>query len=289
MSRLALGTVQFGLDYGVANRQGQVPLAEVQAILEYAESLGMDTLDTAIAYGNSEERLGEIGVGQWRVISKLPALPIGCADIGQWVRQSVDESLGRLHVSYLHGLLLHRPEQLLGTHGDALYAALRQLVADGLVRKIGVSIYDPADFFRLGNHFDFDIVQLPFNILDRRLIDSGLCQRLIPEGVEIHARSVFLQGLLLMRSADRPPQFRRWQPLWQRWQSWLAEARLSPLQACIRYVLSFPGIAKVVVGVDSVAHLKEIAMAAEGERPELPAELNCTDLELINPSRWPKS
>lgn len=240
MNRLALGTVQFGLPYGVANQQGQVSLEEARAILEHAQAAGLDTLDTAIAYGNCEERLGEIGVSQWQVISKLPAIPEGCIDVAAWTRECVAASLRRLGIDQLRGLLLHRPEQLLAPQGDALYFALTHLKNDGLVQKIGVSIYGSEELNALNAKFRFDIVQAPLNLFDRRLIDSGWLARLSQQGTEVHVRSVFLQGLLLMQPAGRPEKFNRWQPLWDRWQQWLADTKLTPLQACLRPVLAQP-------------------------------------------------
>lgn len=287
MKRLALGTAQFGLPYGISNRQGQVTPDGVRAILRYAEASGLDTLDTAIAYGNSEQRLGEAGVFQWQVVSKLPAIPDGCPDVAAWVGALVSASLQRLQVRQLRGLLLHRPEQLLGAQGEALYSVLTQLKNDGRVQKIGVSIYAPEELDALCARFSLDIVQAPFNLFDRRLIDTGWLSRLSRQGIEVHARSVFLQGLLLMQAATRPEKFNRWQPLWNRWQQWLADTRLTPLQACLRDALAQPEIARVIVGVESEAQLKEILLAAEGDIPMVPAELyRCNDLDLINPSRW---
>lgn len=284
--KLALGTVQFGLSYGVANQQGQVSLDEARAILEHAEAAGLDTLDTAIAYGNSEQRLGEIGITRWQAVSKLPAIPEACPDVAAWVSASVEASLQRLNIRQLHGLLLHRPAQLLGEQGKVLYAALSQLKHSGLVQKIGLSIYEPDELTALCANFSFDMVQVPFNILDRRLIDSGWLTRLAQQSIEVHVRSVFLQGLLLMPLADRPKKFGRWQSLWNRWQQWLAGAKLTPLQACLRYALAQPEIDRVVVGVDSLSQLKEILWAAKGEIPGVPSDLNCSDTDLINPARW---
>lgn len=284
--KLALGTVQFGLDYGIANQCGQVSQDEAGAILGHAKAQGIATLDTAINYGNSEQRLGEIGVAGWQVISKLPALPDQCRDVEAWVRGEVQASLERLRITSLRGLLLHRPEQLLGEHGEKIYQALRALKQQGLVEKTGVSIYDPAELDSLTQRFQLDIVQAPFNILDRRLITSGWLDRLAGMGIELHARSVFLQGLLLMSAAKRPSKFNRWQSVWQRWEQWLAETGLTPLQACLRDALAQTGIARVLVGVDSLAQLEEILLAAEGSLPELPETLRCNDIDLINPARW---
>ncbi len=285
-SRLALGTVQFGLPYGVANTSGQVSLYEVAAILQQAWAAGIDTLDTAIAYGESEQRLGEIGVEKWRVISKLPAVPADCTDIRGWVQESVKCSLQRLNINCLYGLLLHRSQQLLESRGNDLYLALMDLKDQGLIRKIGVSIYDPEELDPLWPHFQLDLVQAPFNILDRRIETSGWLTRMHQAGTEVHVRSVFLQGLLLMEAERRPEKFKRWQPLWDRWDQWLKDQVLTPVQACLGFVMSRQEINRVVVGVDNRKQLQEILDAAETRVPTPPTTLAIEDLDLINPSRW---
>jgi aryl-alcohol dehydrogenase-like predicted oxidoreductase len=285
--KLALGSVQFGLDYGIANQGGQVSQDEVKLILNHACAHGMNTIDTAINYGNCEQRLGEIGMPSgWQVISKLPALPEHCQNVEAWVHSEVLASLDRLRIPRLRGLLLHRPEQLLGSHGKKIHQALLELKQQGLVEKVGVSIYDPAELDLLTQCFPLDIVQAPFNILDRRLITSGWMDRLSKMNIELHTRSVFLQGLLLMPGMKRPDTFNRWQPLWQNWEQWLSEIGLTPLQACLRDALAQTGIARVVVGVDSLLQIKEILLAAEGSTPELPESLCCNDIDLINPAHW---
>jgi aryl-alcohol dehydrogenase-like predicted oxidoreductase len=219
--KLALGTAQFGLKYGIANQQGQVSHDEAKVVLALARARGMDTLDTAIAYGDSEQRLGEIGIQDWRVVSKLPAIPEGCGDIAQWVVAAVRDSLGRLKVGKLYGLLLHRPQQLLEKNGGQLYSALQQLKQDGLVQKIGISIYDPSELDNLCSSYQLDLVQAPFNIMDQRLIATGWLSRLAKQGTELHVRSVFLQGLLLMTPSDRPKKFDRWTPILSMWHVFL--------------------------------------------------------------------
>jgi len=243
-------------------------------------------LDTAIAYGESEQRLGEIGIGQWRVISKLPAMPEEYTDVAAWVQESVLGSLARLKVPKLHGLLLHRSEQLLGSQGKVLYRALIALKDEGKVEKIGVSIYDPDELDALWPHFQFDLVQAPFNIIDRRFATSGWLARLYQTGAEVHIRSVFLQGLLLMGQTSRPASFSRWQSLWEQWSRWLNDQSMTPVQACLGFAMLQPEISRVVIGVDSLKQLQEIlaSVAAPGVMP--PATLMSEDLNLINPSRW---
>jgi aryl-alcohol dehydrogenase-like predicted oxidoreductase len=287
MSRLALGTAQFGMAYGIGNSSGQVSQEAVLHILEQANARGIDTLDTAIAYGNSEQVLGVAGMSQWRVITKLPPLPDDVNDVAAWAKGQVIASLDRLGVSRLYGLLLHRPELLLGPHRKPLLQVFEDLKAQGKVQKTGISIYGPSQLDQLDDLPEIDLVQSPLNLFDQRLIASGWLTRLRDCGVEVHTRSAFLQGLLLMSASQRPRKFDRWSDVWQVWDRWLCQTGLSPLQACLRFALSVPGISRVVVGVDSTTHLTEILEnTAPDGLPSLPASLRPLDEELVNPSFW---
>ena len=281
--RLALGTAQFGLAYGVANRAGRVTLDETARILVVARDAGIDALDTAIGYGDSEARLGEIGVADWQVVSKLPELPGEVDDVAGWAESSVAGSLERLGVDRLHGLLLHRPGELLGEHGAALGAALLEVRRSGLAEKIGVSVYGPDELDAVWDD-RFDLVQAPFNVVDRRLLTSGWLGRLGEQGVEIHTRSAFVQGLLLME--DWPGYFDRFAGWQEAWTAYCAAEDATLLEASLGFVLAQPGIARVVVGVDTAEQLEEVL--AVGDRPIAPAPdtLASDDLDLIDPTRW---
>jgi aryl-alcohol dehydrogenase-like predicted oxidoreductase len=284
--KIALGTVQFGLPYGIANQTGQVTRPVAKAMLQLAAVNGIDTLDTAIAYGESETCLGEVGSQGFKLVTKLPAVPDGCADISDWVQEQIAASLTRLGVSVVYGLLLHRPEQLLEADGKALYKTLQGLKETGQVQKIGVSVYAPSELEALIPRYRFDLVQAPFNLVDRRLHTSGWLQRLKDEGVEIHTRSVFLQGLLLMPQSAVPEKFASWSDLWGKWHDWLAHHTVSAVQACLAFPLSFPEIDRVVVGVDSMSQLQQIISAATCIAPDDFPDLHCDEEDLINPSRW---
>ncbi len=284
--KLALGTAQFGLAYGIANTQGQVTAHAAGSILAHARAAGMDTIDTAIAYGASEQRLGDAGVSDLQIVSKLPAVPDACADVQEWVAANVDASLARLKVQRLRGLLLHRPNQLLAENGRHLYQALLQLKDTGKVEKIGISIYEPSELDDLCGQYVFDLVQAPFNVFDRRLATSGWLHRLHVEGVEVHVRSAFLQGLLLSKTGKSPAGFERWESLWSSWRTWIASAGLNPLQAALGHVLSYTEINKFIVGVDSLEQVTEIIKCAQFTGPRAPDSLETEDLDLLNPARW---
>jgi len=286
LKKIALGTVQIGLPYGVANQGGKVQVEEAGQVLFAARKAGIDTLDTAIAYGDSEAVLGTLDLSGFNIISKLPEMPDTVTDVAAWVECQFSGSLDRLNVSRLYALLLHRPQQLLGERGEALYAALVALRDQGRVEKIGISIYDPQELDAFEGRMAFDLVQAPFNVLDRRLVDSGWLARLHDRGVEVHVRSVFMQGLLLMSTDARPAKFSRWDTLWAAWSKWLADSNQTPLQACLRYVLSVPHISRLVVGVDNQQQLQEILGAVDDVSVPVPAGLCSTDIELLNPSLW---
>jgi len=285
-NKLALGSVQFGLVYGVANPHGKVASVEVKKILQYAKIHGLDTLDTAVEYGESESLLGRLGIHTWKAVTKLPAWTNDHLDINKWVQEETLKSIARLGVSQLHGLLLHRPRQLLESFGGRLYEALQAVKEQGLVSKIGISVYGPEELDLLLDQYSVDLVQAPLNILDRRLVESGWSKRLHAAGVEIHTRSTFLQGLLLMPSHQRPVKFSHWADVWNEWHRWLAETGLNPLQACLRYANGLPDIDRIVVGVDSVDQLDEIINATNGVLPSLPAFAPLQDKRLINPASW---
>jgi len=173
LNRLSLGSAQFGMAYGVSNREGQVLFAGVEQILFLAKKQEIDILDTAIKYGNAEEVLGKVGVGGFRVVTKLPSLPKDQNNVAHWVAEQVRESLARLGQKKLYGLLLHRPQDLLGLNGAQLIQALADLKNDGFVQKIGVSVYSPDELDEVYKKIQIDLVQAPLNVVDRRIQYSG--------------------------------------------------------------------------------------------------------------------
>ncbi len=287
-TRLALGTVQFGLPYGVANTQGQVNPEQAEVMLGAARDTGIDTLDTAIAYGEAEELLGRIGVTGFRIISKIPALlePVGAVD--DWIVDQVEASLERLHVPRLGGLMLHAPDDLLGSHGPAIARGLQRAKDAGLTERIGLSVYSPEQLAKLIDRLPLEIVQIPANVFDRRFAETGWLDRLAMNGVEVHARSAFLQGLLLMQSERVPSKFAPYRTLIDRWHAWLADqaAGMSPVQACLAHVASYAGISRLVVGADSLEQLQDIIEAVSIAPLRAPESLASPATPLINPAQW---
>lgn len=287
--KFALGTVQFGLNYGVANKSGQVALAEIEAILAECRVAGLDMLDTANAYGDSEARLGQAGIADMRVATKLPPLPEDCPDIEDFVRTAVAGALDRLGIERVYGLLLHQATDLVGPNGPALYAVMEKIKAEGQAGKIGVSIYSPDILGSITSAFPIDLVQAPFNVIDQRLATSGWLAKLSDMSVEVHTRSVFLQGLLLMPAAARPSRFALWADVLGCWDAYLVANDLTPLEGALSFVRAQDEIDHIVVGVDSATQLRAILATITKQTPPIPEKISSTDLALIDPSIWSKS
>lgn len=284
INRLALGTAQLGQDYGIANKVGQISFGEAKESLFMALLNGVDTLDTAISYGDSEAVMGKIGIEKFRVITKLPEVPKSL-NVRSWITSQLKLSLSRLSVNSVYGLLLHRPWQLKGQLGNEILLTLEELKQSGIIKKIGISIYDPEDLDGLPLKA-IDIVQAPYNIFDRRLFASGAAAKLKDLGIELHARSIFLQGLLLIPREDRPVKFLRWSDHWLKWDSWLDQQRVSALRACMSFALSRVEIDRVIVGFDSTSQLKEILEIAKQDQLKSYPNFDDVDINLINPSNW---
>jgi len=286
-TKLAIGTAQFGMPYGISNEIGQVNLREVENIINLARRNGINTLDTAISYGNSEEILGCQSLDGMSIVTKLPEAPLNCNNMIGWMNSKIEESLRRLNISSLDAVLLHKPNQLLGSAGTKLFNALNSLKEGGLVNRIGISIYAADELEVFCEKFKYDLIQAPLSIFDRRLAETGWLKRLQEQGTNVHVRSIFLQGLLLMPKDMRPSKFNRWNNIWSCWDNWLIETKQSPLDACLRYVLSRPEIEKIVVGVSSSKDLKEILESStKDESYTLPEGLSNIDIDLLDPTNW---
>jgi len=286
MSKVALGTVQFGIDYGVANKLGKVSLSEAKKIISVAKKYEVNTIDTANAYGDSETVLGDIGVEDFNIVTKL-SIPLNVDKIDNWLKSQIEETCVRLKVDGLYSVLIHNPSILIGKDGPAISQALKKIKDDGIVRKIGVSIYDPEELVLITPVLNVDIVQTPLNIIDRRIISTGWLNRLKDSGVEIHVRSAFLQGLLLMNRQDIPEKFERWSKLWDKWHHFLGEEKVTPLSACLSYPLSIKEVDRVVVGVDSAAQLRDIVEVTKNTKQKIDMSfMTSNDSKLINPSLW---
>ena len=279
LGRLGIGTVQFGQAYGVSNSHGQVPRPDVKLILEMAALCGIRLLDTAANYGEAESVLGGTNLKPFRIVSKTLGVQHGVHAVIARVRQSV-RTLGAVDL-----LLVHAAKDLLGHSGTTLWRSLQALKAEGVIGAVGISAYAADDPVMLAERFCPDAMQLPFSLLDQRLLADGSLERLKQLGVEIHARSLFLQGLLFM--PEPPEKLGAARPMLEKVRSEIAHAGTNPLAAALGFVLSRPEVDVALVGMTGLAQLKEIVAAALSPLPDWNwAACALTDERILTPSLW---
>lgn len=256
--RLILGTANFGMNYGVTNSRGEVPMEEIQAILGLCRENGIKELDTAQAYGRAEEKLGEAGVDDFAITTKLQIHP---EENTASIKDKFEQSLQRLRVKKIENLLLHNSACLYREDADMLVREMQRLVKEDLVARVGLSSYEPAEAMALSGKSGFEIVQLPANVLDNRLFEHGIMDSFSRAGVQVQVRSVFLQGVLLADTKERknlPEAVRQRAEVFR---AKCLEQGISPLEACLEHVLAATPITRVVVGVSQVQEMREIIAA----------------------------
>jgi aryl-alcohol dehydrogenase-like predicted oxidoreductase len=292
LQHLGLGTVQFGMHYGVSNRRGQPDETEVAAILARAAEVGTGYLDTAVAYPNSEALIGRHRAGSsFAIMTKTAPIAEAELDRGHKARilDTLAQSMDRLRTDHLHGLLVHQAADLRKPGWEHLVEALKEAKSRGWVGRIGVSVYSEEQLELVESRFAPDIIQGPVNVLDTRLISSACFARLKARGMQMHARSVFLQGLLLMPTSALPAYFEPVKSTLASLQaSWVASGT-SPLAACLGFVMGHPDVNATIVGVNSVLEFEEILSATASPLPErqMFGSIQPIDTRYLDPSLWP--
>ncbi|MDG1004140.1 MAG: aldo/keto reductase [Emcibacteraceae bacterium] len=284
--KLALGTAQFGLDYGLNKTSGRPSNNEIRTILNYAQTSGIDTLDTAVDYGKCEHILGDIGVSNWKVVTKIPNRNIEATNMQLCISECVNNSIKRLNVDNLYGLLLHDPSVLLKSNGKFLAKILKELRSSGRVKNIGFSIYSPEILPSILSILRPDIVQVPFNILDQRIVKSGWLDSLTSEGIKVYIRSVFLQGLLLQEPENRSSYFDRWNCTLSKWDSFVKKTGHSRTAICLGFIKQYKQIDRVIVGIDNSSHLQQLVKDFSLNIDVNPQCLSIEDTSLIDPFNW---
>lgn len=274
--KIGIGTVQFGLPYGVSNSRGQTSLNEVKEILNFAKSNQISYLDTAPAYGNAESILGTIGINEFRVISKF----MHCT-ADEKLHIQLENTLNNLKIDSLYGYIAHRPMELLVNPKQ--WDDLCKLKQQKKIKKIGFSLNRPQELdVLLDKGMTPDLIQVPYNYFDNRfkrhLIDMK------EQGCEIHTRSPFLQGLFFTKDNALPSFF-------DEVKKEIVELKINfgdQLSAVLlKYALSADFIDVVIMGVENVFQLEKNLTDINIDTILTSKEFNFSDSVLM-PSNWPK-
>ena len=288
--KIALGSVQFGIPYGVSNNEGKTSKKQALSILNFAQKKGIRTIDTAPSYGDSERVLGKLFEGEeWDITTKT--LPFNSKSINEeqieQLRSVFRESLVSLHKKSIYGLLVHSCNDLLKPGGEKIFREMERLREIGMVKKIGVSVYNSKQIAAILGKFNIDLIQLPINIFDQHIFAGGWLENLKNNNIEIHARSIFLQGLLLMPIDSISPYF---SPIRKKIEMFYQSARglsLSKLELALGYVMGIHEIDQILVGINTVSQLQEVIKATQVQiNPIEFRHLSIDNKVYTNPSLW---
>lgn len=286
LEKVILGTAQWGLNYGISNRKGQLKSADIEEILELSSINGCRALDTASVYGNSETIIGGLDSSEFEVITKLPKVQDRIHTEENPLKSELFASMARLKRTYVSGLLLHDASDLLGDNALAVFRRLEQLKELGYVLKIGVSVYTYNEANVISRHFPVDLVQLPYNILSPTYESLSALDGLKSRGVEVHARSVFLQGLLLMDPLMLPPKLEVFREYILGLRSLALEQNVSFAQYLMRFPLHGNKVDKVVLGVTDIHELLEQTREHPIVDYSSLSKLKFEHFELLDPRNW---
>lgn len=285
-SKLILGTVQFGLDYGINNPNGKLLESEAHHVLKLAKSGGVEYLDTAAGYGNSETIIGSflnLDSGSFNVITKLST----SGEIS--LEDSLKRSLERLRVPSVDTILFHSFKHYMESleHIDVVKA----LIDQNKVQRIGVSVYTNDELIQLIDDKNVSVIQAPFNLLDNHNLRGEIFKKLKENGKEIHTRSVFLQGLFFKNEQDFPRHLLPLKEPVEFLKSLCAKHKVSMAALALSYAMSKNYIDKILFGVDNVDQLKTNFKMLEIDIPneifkEIDSSILVTDTRLLNPANW---
>lgn len=285
VSKLGIGTLQFGQNYGVANKTGKLKSKDIIEIKKIAKKNNINTIDTAEVYGDSEKRLGKFGFSQFNLVSKLPVTNPP-KNRFKWVLESLKLSFKKLKIKKIYGMHIHNTKYILDKKGDQIYKGLVYAKEAGLIKKIGVSIYTVEELKKIISKYKIDLVLLPFNIFDQRLLKSNILQELKDRNIEIHTRTSFLQGLLLMNKENIPQKFFKYKNFFENWEKICKKKKMTKYEVCLKYALSNNFIDKVIVGIDSSQQFKKLINSAGYIDVSTKSIDASKEINLINPSKW---
>jgi len=289
-NKLVLGTAQFSKKYGVTNKKGVTSKSEITKILYYLKKKYIYDLDTSIEYNLVDEKIKLSKYSYWKIITKVDPDRFknykNKNEIKNNLIKLINKSAKNIGVKKIETLLLHNVSSLFRKNGNQIYIALKELRESGYIKNFGYSIYNFEKLHELIKKFKPDVLQCPFNVIDRRLNNKNIINLLKKNEIKIHARSIFLQGLLLIKLDDLPKKFFKWKKIFQKWDNWITKYNYSRLEACLNFSFFNSSIDKIIFGIDDLNQLKEILDVKLNKKIIVPSYLASNDKNLIDPLNW---
>ena len=286
MKKLIIGTAQFGSNYGINNKkESGFNKKEAAKFLNYAYSKNIKILDTALNYKLSNKILSNSDLKKFQVITKIKFEKNFNKHVFTNKMKILQDNLKKLKIKSYYGLLVHNPEILTKKSGKKYFEFLKLCKKRKITKKIGISTYGNKYISNVCRKYKIDILQTTFNIFDTRIKKRGLLKRIKKKKIEVHARSIFLQGLLLMNEKKRLKKFKNFSMIWEKWSKYLEKNNINQYQACVNYAFKEKLIDRFIVGFDNLDQLKKMIFF---NKNKLLFDFNNNNIgeSLLNPYQW---
>lgn len=283
--KICIGTANFNLRYGLKKKK--VDFKNIKKIIQYSKQKKIKFLDTAISYNNSKTVLSKINLNKFHLITKISLPKRKIKNLHDWIIQSVMDEKKKLKIKIFYALLFHNTKIFeKKIYISQICTAIDYLKKKKIIKKVGLSIYDPTELDKYFHYYKFEIIQFPLNIFDRRIINTGWLNKLKKSHVELHARSIFLQGLLLLDKKDLPKKFYRWKRYFGYLEKFVDVKKITKKEACISFIKDCKKIDRFVIGINNYLQIKENLELIKLKSIKIPTHLQVKSKRLINPKLW---
>jgi aryl-alcohol dehydrogenase-like predicted oxidoreductase len=282
--KLVIGSAQLGMNYGLFNNK-KISLKEFKKIEDIILKSKINFIDTATSYGDSEKIIGNSKLRNLHILTKIKLPDKKNINVKIWLLKEISKSLSKLKIKKIYGVLIHNYKDLLGKYGKNYLLSLQELKRKKIIKKIGISVYDPLEIKKILKVWKPDLIQIPLNPLYNRILNSGLIDILKRVRVKIFARSIFLQGLLINEDSSFAIN-KKYKILLNKFKNWCYKNNVSLLEGCLHFVKQFKKIDYIVVGFNNYNQLKEIIEVFKKKQIIVPRKFSTSKINLIDPRKW---
>tara|TARA_E500000178_G_scaffold30315_1_gene27449 strand:+ start:605 stop:1453 length:849 start_codon:yes stop_codon:yes gene_type:complete len=279
-SKVILGVTQFGLNYGILNQHNLNKKKKLKQILNFSKKKGINSIYSSKYYGNANKFLATENLNYFKLYIKFKSQDL----LKKNFLEDFEKMKKKLKKNNLI-LMLDRFENLKKRERLKIYNILLDLKKDKKINKFGYSIYSFKNLKKICHEFKPNILQCPYNVIDRRLEEKKLLQFLKINKIEIHVRSIFLQGLLILHYSKHPRKFLNWKKIFKKFDDQIQHYKISNLDWCLNFIEKNKYINKILLGVDNIDQLREICSFKNNGKIKFP-KMYVKDEKLINPSKW---
>lgn len=284
-NKIGIGTANFGSYYGANNKK--ISRIKAKEIIEILKKNRINLIDTSSEYSGSEEILGNLGISKFNIVTKIRIPDNFVIDDMHKIEKIFFLSLKKLKVKRVYALLIQNCDELLKKNGKYFYNFFLKLKEAGLIKKLGFSVYSTSTLNRLNKKFKFNIIQIPLNILDQRFLKKDLLKKLKKKKIEIHSRSSFLQGWLLMKNNQMSKNYKNFK-IFSKVDNFIKDNNYDKLSYLLNFSQNIKEIDYVILGIDNPKQLKKIIFSSKDNKFKFKKFSVNADTKLIDPRLWKK-